>query len=43
MNNYEYQGEQEPTECSECFSSMTKEDGLLICDSLNCDNVIELD
>lgn len=43
MNNYEYQGEQEPTECSECFSAMTEGDGFLVCDNNSCDNAIELE
>lgn len=44
MNNHEYQGDKEPTECDICYSAMTESDNgnFLICDNLNCDNEISL-
>ena len=42
MNNYNYQGDKEPTECQECFSSMTEscDQNFLICDNIECDEEI---
>lgn len=46
MNNYEYQGNNEPTECRKCHASMTQEKvgryDILKCDNGKCANVIEL-
>lgn len=47
MNNYEYQGNQQPTECEVCFSSMTEhKDGrvsYLKCDNTKCVELKELE
>ena len=47
MNNYQDQSANEPTECPECFSSMTEyKDGrvsYLKCDNTKCVELIELE
>lgn len=44
MNNHNYHGNEEPTECSVCFSAMTESESgdLLICDNENCDYETEI-
>ena len=43
-SNYDYHGNDEPVECDVCNTSMTLSCGenFLICDSVDCDNEIEL-
>ena len=46
MNNHEYQGSEQPTECHACFTSMTEQqDGrlkYLKCDNTQCAETKEL-
>ena len=46
MNEHNYHGSNEPTECNKCHSSMTQEKvgryDILKCDNAACVNVIEL-
>jgi ssDNA-binding Zn-finger/Zn-ribbon topoisomerase 1 len=46
MNDHDYQGNKEPTECPKCNSSMTQEKigryDILKCDNAQCAKVIEL-
>ena len=44
MNNHNYHGNKNPIECPTCKSAMTVSDNenFLICDSLTCNEEIEL-